>query len=502
MAATLLPDLANVQGDILLRGLPKETETFAFFTITNGTKFCKLLRTVATEEISHTQNTLDTRKQIKDFKANAGAAGPTTKLPTVGANISFSAKGLQKIAQATGTDLKTGDADFEAGMKSSAVGTLNDPKKDGSATPKWDDEWLNNNIDGVLLVAGNTTALVNEKLDRITKLFGDSMKLAFKHSGKVRPGEQKGHEHFGYMDGVSQPVVSDLPNLTEEESAVPPGQDKIAQGVILCGRPGDVSAATRPAWTVDGSFLAFRKLKQNVQDFDNFLQTSANSLGVFKDQLGARLVGRWKSGCPINLQPDFDDIKIGKDAKQNNLFEFDTDGINIEKIGLGGVLPASRLVCPIGAHIRKTNPRGDQPGGRAAVHQHRILRAGIPYGPEISEDAGAERGLLFACYQSNLNQGFTFIQQRWANNEAFRFQGGGVDAVMGQVNDKAEVDMLGLFPQDASRPLKLPGINRFVVPKGGEYFFSPSMKALTGVLSEVKAAAANGTNGTNGHKEL
>lgn len=73
---------------------------------------------------------------------------------------------------------------------------------------------------------------------------------------------------------------------------------------------------------------------------------------------------------------------------------------------------------------------------------------------------------------------------------------------MGQTNDKAEVEMLGLFPQDAKRPLRLPGINRFVVPKGGEYFFSPSMGALMGVLSEVKAVNTNGVNGSNGHGEL
>lgn len=194
MAPTPLTDLANVQGDILLKGLPKEVETFWFFTIANPTKFCRLLRTVAAEEISHTQNTRDSRKQIKDFKANAGTSQVTEKLPTVGANISFSAKGLQKISQATGKDLQTGDADFEGGMRSTAVNILNDPKKSNSTTPKWDDEWLNSEIDGVVLVAGNTFGLVHEKLDRITKILGDSVKLAFKHCGKVRPGAQKGHE--------------------------------------------------------------------------------------------------------------------------------------------------------------------------------------------------------------------------------------------------------------------------------------------------------------------
>jgi hypothetical protein len=48
--------------------------------------------------------------------------------------------------------------------------------------------------------------------------------------------------------------------------------------------------------------------------------------------------------------------------------------------------------------------------------------------------------------------------------------------------------MLGMFPQNAAKPLKLKGVNRFVVPRGGEYFFSPSMKALKGVLSDVKVA--------------
>jgi deferrochelatase/peroxidase EfeB len=119
---------------------------------------------------------------------------------------------------------------------------------------------------------------------------------------------------FGYKDGISQPGIKDLPGLTKEEAFVPPGQDTIDQGVILCGRPGDSKATSRPPWMVDGSFLAFRKLKQNVQDWDKFLVDSSNVLGTFPAQLGARLIGRWKSGCPVNLQADFDDTNIGNDV--------------------------------------------------------------------------------------------------------------------------------------------------------------------------------------------
>lgn len=97
---SLLTDLSNVQGDILLNGLNKEVETFWFFSIPSGQekKFCQKLRKVATEEISHTQNSLDTRRNIKDFKASAGNSA-TAKVPTIGANISFSFKGLQKVSR-------------------------------------------------------------------------------------------------------------------------------------------------------------------------------------------------------------------------------------------------------------------------------------------------------------------------------------------------------------------------------------------------------------------
>lgn len=363
-------------------------------------------------------------------------------------------------------------------MKATAVSGLQDPIKPGTGgqAPNWDSAWLSTSIDGVLLVAGNTTGLVREKLDRIIKLFDGSVQLAFEIHGQVRPGEFRGTEHFGFKDGISQPSNADLPNFTKEELFVPPGQDVIPQGVILCGRPGDLNASRRPAWMMDGSFLCFRKLQQNVQDWDRFLVTSSNELGTFAHQLGSRLVGRGKSGCPINLQPYFDDTTIGNDVMRNNLFEFDPPGLH---------------------------KAGDQsPEGRSSVHPHRILRRGIPYGPEISEDPDAERGLLFACYQSDLGNGFELIQRFWANNETFRFQGAGVDTVMGQTNSKPTVGMKGLFPQDASRELQLPGVNRFVVPRGGEYFFSPSLSALMQDLSTGKAVGDRHGGNIDGHDEL
>ncbi|KAK4901646.1 hypothetical protein LTR27_001418 [Elasticomyces elasticus] len=358
--------------------------------------------------------------------------------------------------------LDTQDPSFEAGMKAAAQ-SLQDPLQDGSSDPVWESPYLApQHIHGVILVAGSDNSEVQQKLRGLTSIFGSSLDEVHRVSGKVRPGEHKGHEHFGFLDGVSEPAVDGVnPSRT-----VSPGQDTIQQGVILCGRPGD--QFSRPTWMTDDSFLCFRKLQQNVQDWDKFLMDASNQLGTWSTQLGSRLIGRWQSGCPVMSSPDFDDGDLAADPNRINNFEFETN----------------QFRCPRGAHIRKMNLRSDL--ARNTVNQFRVMRRGIPYGDEVSENPSGERGLLFVCYQSNIDSGFAFLQKRWANDADFSQPGSGLDAVMGQSNTEESVDMKGLFPQDAERPLALSGINRFVVPKGGEYFFSPSLNALRTTLSTVK----------------
>ena len=118
--------------------------------------------------------------------------------------------------------------------------------------------------------------------------------------------------------------------------------------------------------------------------------------------MGARLTGRWKSGAPLAITPLRDDPALAEDPKRNNRFCFDPD---------------SQEACPFAAHVRKMNPRGDIPL-ETAINPHRILRRGIPYGPEVCEEEKAhnrtrdDRGLLFISYQSNLENGFQFLQKR------------------------------------------------------------------------------------------
>lgn len=148
----------------------------------------------------------------------------------------------------------------------------------------------------------------------------------------------------------------------------------------------------------------------------------------------------------------------------------------------------NEIVCPRGAHIRKTNPRQGEDDNK-----HRIIRRGIPYGPELSVKPGDPRGLLFVCYQSRLDLGFHFIQTAWVNNVNFPFgavppASNGLDPVIGQNNNPANVPMTINTANPGTQNFGFSGINAFVKPRGGEYFFVPPMNALKpgGTLVNLK----------------
>ena len=122
--------------------------------------------------------------------------------------------------------------------------------------------------------------------------------------------------------------------------------------------------------------------------------------------LASRMVGRWRSVAPLMLAPLQDDSVRGNDRTQNNNFQYSSD-------------PLQRA-CPYASHIRKTGPRDDPSQNKAGVQTHRIIRAGIPFGPEVGPDetttTARSRGLMFVCYQTSIHQQFEFIQGNWTND--------------------------------------------------------------------------------------
>jgi len=202
------------------------------------------------------------------------------------------------------------------------------------------------------------------------------------------------------------------------------------------------------------------------------------------DFLGARLVGRWKSGAPIDIATLKDDPALGADPERNNDFDFSFTNPDDQ---------TDQTRCPFAAHIRKAYPRQDLEKF-VNIDKNRIIRQGCPFGPELTHEEKhegrtlQERGLAFACYQSVLANGFSFIQKSWVNTTTFPPKQNpdgstlspGFDPLIGQAGSNTR-SMVGFDPKAQGNSLSLPA--EFVVSRGGEYFFVPSIRALKEVFA-------------------
>ncbi|KAJ7917245.1 fungal peroxidase [Mycena leptocephala] len=434
-------NLDDIQGDILI-GMKKMKELFYFFGIADVASFKTKLAMDILPLITTTTQMLENSTQ------------PITLL-----NIAFSKRGLDAL----NIPDSLGDSDFSNGQFNDA-NNLGDP-----GTTNWVPEFTGTGIHGVLLFASDSVDNINDAISSLESAMGNSMTKVYSLSGAARPAPNAGHEHFGFLDGISNPAVN---GFTPSPLA---GQSNVSAGEILVGEDGDLG--TRPDWAKGGSFLVFRQLKQLVPEFNKFLTDNPIVMPNLTSQqgsdlLGARMVGRWKSGAPVELSPLFDDPVLGADRLRNNDFTF------AETTDQSG--------CPFGAHIRKTRPRIDL--GTDDTGRH-IMRAGIPYGTEVSTDeatantTSTERGLAFVSYQSTIGNGFKFLQQTWANSQFF-LHGQGPDPIIGALAG-GERDITGLDPTDTTKTTKLTTGNflDFVVSRGGEYFFSPPLSAISGKLS-------------------
>ena len=267
-------------------------------------------------------------------------------------------------------------------------------------------------------------------------------------------------EHFGFKDGISHPAIegSGVPGTNPHEVPLRPGE-------FVLGYPdemGDTPIVPQPEILGrNGSYIVFRKLHQRVAAFRRYLKEIARDAHD-EELLAAKMMGRWRSGAPLALSPTADDPATGHDPTRNNNFLFRAD----DAIG---------YKTPLGCHIRRMNPRDADVAG--VVRIHRMIRRGSAYGPVLPDgvldDDGAERGLMFAFVGANLGRQFEFVQSEWMNDSAFFGGSHEKDPTTG-ANDAT-----GAF-SIPHRPVRrtLQGLPRFVVTRGGEYCFLPSLRAL------------------------
>jgi Dyp-type peroxidase family len=347
--------------------------------------------------------------------------------------------------------------------------------------------------------------------------------------GDVREDDAKGHEHFGFDDGISQPGIRGLASnaagdwITDRmiiPGQIPaawlygdPGQDLVWPGEFVLGYPstspdpllpGPISSST-PAWTNNGSFLVYRRLRQDVGLFWRTMQAEATRLaklpgfeGMSDDRLAALLVGRWQIGAPVNRVPNGDNEALGRDSLANNNFRFDSDtptfklvGGKVDRFPLAKADPAG-VTCPWSAHIRKVNVRDSSSdmGARSSTLERRILRVGVPFGKSLADRYAktaddpqkGERGLLFLSIQSSIEEQFEFLQARWMNDESRPKMPGGHDMLVGQNSATRDgVRRCSIFGAGLAQ-VEVAANKQWVIPTGGGYFFLPSVAALKTVL--------------------
>jgi Dyp-type peroxidase family len=474
-------DLNEIQGDLLI-GLQKNAECFVFFKIVDAGLFKRLLTQHVARRITSAWRA-NYREQLLKQRQN----GRGSLSPFFGLNLGFTRDGLTQLLGGGRPRL---DPSFERGAEDPATTErLHDPPASA-----WLKEFRADRIDGILLVTGPREGLVNFHRAELLRLLGGSIKVVYSEMGTTRPGELRGFEHFGYRDGISRPGIR---GLTRRSTTNPdqglPGQDLIWPGEFVFGYPGqdpsDAVKAGQPPdmaapWLRNGSYMVFRRLEQRVPEFRKFVAERAARLGMEPELLGARMIGRWKSGAPLELAPLHDDWALGGDPRRNNDFDYGDD-------------PFQRK-CPYAAHIRKVYPRNDAPGGEAEAQTHRILRAGITFGPEVMPGETTtrhSRGLMFVCYQTSIVRQFEFIQWRHANEPDFvdgkvRPLSGtpvrpGFDPIIGQAAGNGPREMDEPFPNypagNRRTTLEIP--NQFVVLTAAAYFFMPSLSTLRTVLT-------------------
>jgi Dyp-type peroxidase family len=269
-------------------------------------------------------------------------------------------------------------------------------------------------------------------------------------------------EAFGFRDGISHPAVegSDIPGTNPHERPIKAGE-------IVLGYEDEMGVATShpqpPVLGRNGTFIALRKLQQNVAAFRSFLKETAKDADD-EELIAAKMMGRWRSGAPLALCPAHDDEELGADRARNNGFMFHAD----DKIG---------YKTPPGSHIRRMNPRDGLKDSGTAVNIRRMIRRGTSYGPPLPEgalaDDGVDRGLMFLFIGAHLRRQFEFVQNAWTNDGEFIGAGKQTDPICGVAQSPTEFTI----PQ---RPIRrsLKGFPQFVTTRGGEYFFMPSLSAL------------------------
>ncbi len=514
----------DIQGNIV-PGFNKDHQHFLFYRFRDSGAARQWVAAVA-PMVTSLDEVLEFVKLHRARRLAEGVSEPSG-LTATWVNVAFSHAGLARLAGDAAVAGFT-DQTFRQGLAARST-HLGDPTS--TEHPGHRDHWVvggpDNEADALVVVAADDDADLVAKVAAIKGMSG-ALDLLYEQDGHALPGVLRGHEHFGFKDGVSQPGVrgrlseADDDFLTrrylfpfgDQSDTRPqlfgkPGQQLVWPGQFLLGEPRqspvDLIGAetlperpTYPEWARRGSYLVCRRLRQDVPAFWRFAARTAARVGTTPEHLAAMLVGRWPSGAPLMRAATTDNRRLAGDEFANNHFLFDDDTRDLPLRDIPGYdgdnhPPADAdmfgAVCPQFAHIRKTHPR-DSVTDLGKPHDtmlRMILRRGIAYGTAYlgaaHPDPHVDRGLMFLCYNANIEDQFEFLTRRWCNSP-IQPNEGGHDPVIGQRDARGDRTRVIDVPTPDG-PVRVSLERDWVVPTGGGYFFSPPIGALTTVLGDA-----------------
>jgi len=369
--------------------------------------------------------------------------------------VAFTWNGLRALG-VDEASLATFPEEFKQGMAARAE-TLGDT---GANHPdNWTDKTASPDLHAIVILFARNEAERERCQAEHDKLVArcQGLKVLSSLDLQAIPPFTHAHDHFGYRDRLTQPVIEGTGEEPTPGSGAP-----LKAGEFIIGYPDENGAPTNlpqpEILSRNGSFMAYRRLEEHVGKFRDFLRANG-STPEEQELVAAKLMGRWRSGAPLVLAPDKDDPALGADPQRNNNFNYK----QMDPLG---------YAAPLGSHIRRMNPRDTA----ANMNRRRMIRRGATYGPPLPEDApddGKERGIAAFVICASLIRQFEFAQNVWINDRNFHELGNERDPIIGNQDGTLEFKI----PRRPVRK-KITGLPAFTTVRGGAYFFLPGLQAL------------------------
>jgi Dyp-type peroxidase family len=400
-------------------------------------------------------------------------------------NLAFTHQGLVSLELPIAT-LISFPVEFQQGMQARG-GILGDTGV--NSVEGWDEVWREGKVHawlGIHALSLDALGARSTEMQSLIAETGGARLLGSQDAASiVMDGKVTAKEHFGFTDGFGNPDYLGVCRSTQ------PGQGKLmadgtwaplATGELLLGyadEAGELPVAPVPhILASNGTFMVYRKLHQNVGTFRRFLDQWGARYGAgdgfAREKLASKFIGRWRDGTPVELSPDRPDTGIVQDPNRSTNFTYGND--------------AAGTRCPIGAHIRRVNPRDAFGFQGKLINRRRITRRGLPYGPFALEDEtsgtydpsemdATDRGVVFMALNASISRQFEFVQQQWIAYGNDAHLGNEKDLLMGSHSEGEKYAIQG-DTSPANPPFFCTGLPNFVELRGGEYFFVPSITAL------------------------